>query len=91
LKLMNGKAPVAIPITLKNTKLPSVAEKIKNLVTSREEALAAHELAVRILLQTGPESEMDAPSSKRTWLQRMCCALITPDVLICRKRKERFS
>jgi hypothetical protein len=42
---MNGKAPVAIPTTFKNTKFPSVAEKIKNLVTSREEALAAHELA----------------------------------------------
>jgi hypothetical protein len=34
---------------------------------------------------------MDAPSSERTWLQHMCCALITPDVLIFRKRKERFS
>jgi hypothetical protein len=42
---MNGKAPVAIPTTFKNTKFPSVAKKIKNLVTSREEALAAHELA----------------------------------------------
>jgi hypothetical protein len=42
---MNGKAPVAIPMTFENTKFPSVAEKIKNLVTSREEALAAHELA----------------------------------------------
>jgi hypothetical protein len=44
-ELMNGEAPVAIPTTFENTKLPSVAEKIKNLVTSREEALAAHELA----------------------------------------------
>jgi hypothetical protein len=42
---MNGKAPVAIPTTFENTKFPSVAEKIKNLVTSREKALAAHELA----------------------------------------------
>jgi hypothetical protein len=48
-------------------------------------------VVVRILLQTGPESGMDAPSSERTWLQLMCCALVTPDVLICRKRKERFS
>jgi Chromo (CHRromatin Organisation MOdifier) domain len=31
--------------TFENTKFPSVAKKIKNLVTSREEALAAHELA----------------------------------------------
>jgi hypothetical protein len=44
-ELMNGEALVAILTTFKNTKFPSVAEKIKNLVTSREEALAAHELA----------------------------------------------
>jgi hypothetical protein len=42
---MNSEAPVAIPTTLENTKFPSVAENIKNLVTSREEALAAHKLA----------------------------------------------
>ena len=44
-ELMQGEAPLAIPISLKNTKFPSVTEKIKNLVTSQEEALAAHELA----------------------------------------------
>jgi Integrase zinc binding domain/Chromo (CHRromatin Organisation MOdifier) domain len=43
--LMNGEAPVAILMTFENTKFPSVAKKIKNLVTSREEALAAHKLA----------------------------------------------
>jgi hypothetical protein len=42
---MNGEAPVTIPTTFENTKFPSVAERIKNLVTSRKEALAAHELA----------------------------------------------
>ena len=44
-ELMHGKAPLAIPTSFENTKFPSVAEKIKNLVTSQEEALAAHELA----------------------------------------------
>jgi hypothetical protein len=48
-------------------------------------------MSVRVLLQTGPESKINAPSSERTWLQRMCCTLVTPDVLICRKRKERLS
>ena len=42
---MHGEAPLAIPTSFGNTKFPSVAEKIKNLVTSQEEALAAHELA----------------------------------------------
>ena len=42
---MHGEAPLAILTSFKNTKFPSVAKKIKNLVTSWEEALAAHELA----------------------------------------------
>jgi hypothetical protein len=29
---MQGKAPLAIPTTFENTKFPSIAEKIKNLV-----------------------------------------------------------
>jgi hypothetical protein len=33
-ELMNGKAPITISMTFENTKFPSVAEKIKNLVTS---------------------------------------------------------
>jgi hypothetical protein len=53
--------------------------------------LVGKSFVVRILLQTGLEFEMDALSSEKTWLQCMCCALITPDVLICRKKKERFS
>ena len=44
-KLMHGKAPLVIPISFENTKFLSVAERIKNLVTNCEEALAAHELA----------------------------------------------
>ena len=42
---MHGKALLAIPTSFENTKFPSVVERIKNLVTSCEEALAAHELA----------------------------------------------
>ena len=42
---MHGEAPLAISTSFQNTKFPSVAKKIKNLVTSREEALAAHKLA----------------------------------------------
>ena len=42
---MHGEAPLAIPTSFENMKFPSVAEKMKNLVTSWEEALAAHKLA----------------------------------------------
>ena len=44
-ELMQEEALLAIPTSFENTKFPSVAEKIKNPVTSQEEALAAHELA----------------------------------------------
>ena len=36
---------MAIPTSFENMKFPSVAEKIKDLITSRDEALAAHKLA----------------------------------------------
>ena len=42
---MFGETPIAIPTSFENTRYPTVEERIKNLVTSREEALAAHELA----------------------------------------------
>ena len=42
---MHGEALLVIPTSFENTKFPSVAEKIKNLVTSCEKAPAAHELA----------------------------------------------
>ena len=42
---MHGEAPLAIPTSFENTKFPLVAKKIKNLVTSQEEVLAAHKLA----------------------------------------------
>ena len=42
---MLGESPIAIPTSFENTRYPTVEERIKNLVTSREEALAAHELA----------------------------------------------
>ena len=44
-ELMHGEAPVAIPTSFENTRFPAVEERIKDLVTAREEALAAHELA----------------------------------------------
>ena len=44
-ELMLGKNPIAIPTSFENTRYPTVEKRIKNLVTSQEEALAAHKLA----------------------------------------------
>jgi hypothetical protein len=65
---MNGKAPVAIPTTFENTKFSSVAEKIKNLVTSREEVLAAHELARSCMAERIKSNFVPFKKSQMVWL-----------------------
>ena len=44
---MLGKSPKTIPITFEKTKYPSIKQQMHNLIHDREEALAAHELAMR--------------------------------------------
>jgi hypothetical protein len=65
---MNGKAPVAISMTFENTKFPSVAKKIKNLVTSREEALAAHELAQSYMVERIKSNFVPFKKGQMVWL-----------------------
>jgi hypothetical protein len=67
-ELINGKASVAIPMTFENTKFPSVAEKIKNLVTSREEALAAHELAWSCIVERIKLNLVPFKKGQMVWL-----------------------
>ena len=42
---MFGESPIAIPLSYKNTKYPTIEHKMKTLTRNHEEALAAHELA----------------------------------------------
>ena len=42
---MFGESPIVIPLSLENTKYPSMKDKMKTLMQNWEEALAAHELA----------------------------------------------
>jgi hypothetical protein len=65
---MNGKAPLAIPTIFENTKFSSVAEKIKNLVTSREEALAAHELAQSCMAERIKSNFVPFKKGQMVWL-----------------------
>jgi hypothetical protein len=44
-KIIQGESPKALPLTYKNTKLPSIDDKIKQVMTDQDEALAVHELA----------------------------------------------
>jgi hypothetical protein len=65
---MNGEASVAIPTTFENTKFPSVAERIKNLVTSRAEALAAHELARSCMAERIKSNFVPFKNGQMVWL-----------------------
>jgi hypothetical protein len=44
-ELIQGNNPISIPITFSHTKFPTIEEKMKQMISDREEALAAHELA----------------------------------------------
>jgi hypothetical protein len=65
---MNGEASVAIPTTFENIKFPSVVEKIKNLVTSREEALAAYELARSHIVERIKSNFVPFKKGQMVWL-----------------------
>ena len=44
---MHGESPKTLPITFKKTKYLTIEERMHTLICDREEALAAHELAMR--------------------------------------------
>ena len=44
---MYGESPKAMPIMFGKTKYPSIKQHMHNLIPDREEALAAHKLAMR--------------------------------------------
>jgi hypothetical protein len=44
-ELIQGDNPIFVPITFSHTKFPTIEEKMKQMISDREEALAVHELA----------------------------------------------
>jgi Chromo (CHRromatin Organisation MOdifier) domain len=44
-EIIQGESPKALPLMYENTKFPSIDNKIKQMMTDQDEALAAHELA----------------------------------------------
>jgi Chromo (CHRromatin Organisation MOdifier) domain len=44
-EIIQGESPKALLLTYKNTKFPSINDKIKQMMTNRDKALAAHKLA----------------------------------------------
>src|SRR5271168_3864925 len=67
-ELMLGENPIAIPTSFENTRYPTVEERIKNLVTSREEALAAHELARSRMAERINSTFTSFKKEQKVWL-----------------------
>jgi hypothetical protein len=44
-EIIQGESPKVLPLTCKNTKFPSIDDKIKQMMTDQDKALAAHKLA----------------------------------------------
>ena len=67
-ELLYGESPIAILMTFKHTKYPSIEEKIKRMIKDREEALAAHELARRQIAERKNNTFTPFKQGQRVWL-----------------------
>ena len=65
---MLGINPVAVPLSFKNTKYPTIEEKMKKLIQEREEALAAHELARSHIAGRRRDTFVPFEKGQKVWL-----------------------
>ena len=65
-KLIMGESPKTIPKVFKSTKFPSIDEKIKQMMTDREEALVAHELARSQIVERRKTHLLHSKKDKRS-------------------------
>jgi hypothetical protein len=67
-ELMFGESPIAIPLSFKNTKYPSIQEKMETLLRNRKEALAAHELARNRMIDRRKSTFVPFKKGDKVWL-----------------------
>ena len=65
---MFGKSPKTIPITFKKPKYPSIEQQVHNLIHDREEASAAHELAMRRIANRRKKTFTPSKKGDKVWL-----------------------
>ena len=65
---MFGEFPVAIPLSFKNTKYPTMEDRMKSLQCNREEAFAAHELARSCIADRWKSTFTPFKKGDRVWL-----------------------
>ena len=65
---MYGESPKAMPVTFKKTKYPLIEQHMHNLIRDREEALAAHELAMRRIADRQKNTFVPFKKGDKVWL-----------------------
>jgi RNase H-like domain found in reverse transcriptase/Integrase zinc binding domain/Chromo (CHRromatin Organisation MOdifier) domain len=67
-KLIQGDNPISVPITFSHTKFPTIKEKMKQIISNREEALAAHELARTRIANQRQSKFVPFEKGQKVWL-----------------------
>ena len=65
---MHGESPKMLPITFEKTKYPMIEERMHTLIHDREEALAAHELAMRRIADRQKNTFVPFKKGDLVWL-----------------------
>jgi transposase InsO family protein len=66
--IIQGKSPKALPPTYENTKFPSIDDKIKQMMTDQDKALAAHELAQARIAERRQNTFTPFTVGQKVWL-----------------------
>ena len=65
---MFGESPLAIPLSFKNKKYPSIEERMGTLLRNKEEALAAHKLARNCMIEQRKLTFVPVKKGDKVWL-----------------------
>jgi Integrase zinc binding domain/Chromo (CHRromatin Organisation MOdifier) domain len=67
-ELIQGDNPNSIPITFSHTKFPTIKDKMKRMISDREEALAVHELARTRIANRKQSKFVPFKKNQKVWL-----------------------
>jgi hypothetical protein len=67
-EIIQGESPKALPLTYENTKFSSIDNKIKQMMTDRDKALAAHKLARARIVEKRRNTFTPFTVRQKVWL-----------------------
>jgi hypothetical protein len=67
-EIIQGESPKALPLTYENTKFPFIDDKIKQIMTDQDEALAAHALARARIAERRQNTFIPFTVGQKVWL-----------------------